>query len=89
MSVTSPPCCRASNRAIVSPSPFPSAFEVTPGSLKLFAFFADGPFDASAAEKRVTAAVAQARAAGKSPLQAEVHGSDGAAVASVLLQVEP
>lgn len=63
-------------------------FEVTPGSLKLFALFSDGPFDVSAARARVQAALAEARAAGKSPLQAELPADDGAPAASVLLQVE-
>lgn len=65
------------------------AFEVTPGSLKLFAFFADGPFDVAGARARVEAAVEQARAAGKSPLQAELSSTAHGSVASVLLQVEP
>lgn len=65
------------------------AFEVTPGSLKLFAFFADGPFDVAGAKARVDAAVQAARAAGKSPLQAEVPSTAQGSVATVLLQVEP
>jgi hypothetical protein len=65
------------------------AFEVTPGSMKLFAFFASGPFDANVAQARVQAAVDKAKAEGKSPLQAEVQAGETGSVASVLLKVEP
>lgn len=65
------------------------AFEVTPGSMKLFAFFAAGPFDANLAQARVQAAVDKAKAEGKSPLQAEVPAGETGSVASVLLKVEP
>jgi hypothetical protein len=64
------------------------AFEVTPGNLKLIAVFAEGPFAAEVAQAQVAAAVEKAKAAGKSPLEAELPAGTMPAAAT-LLQVEP
>jgi hypothetical protein len=64
------------------------AFEVTPGNLKLIAVFAEGPFAAEVAQAQVAAAVEKAKAAGKSPLEAELPAGTMPSAAT-LLQVEP
>jgi len=63
-------------------------FEVTPGNVRLYAFFSDGPFELGAARVWVEDAVQTARTAGQSPLQALVT-SPSVTVGTLLLQVDP